>query len=262
MASDPTILAEMYGLVRNRGLVVNYGKDGIEQSFQRPVFPRSQQEMADLLLSLPRRDTWPGLHVTSAEYRSPPKAFGELGDRQAVHFFLDLDGRVGLGPTRPVASAMAHTLDDLGVPHWVSYSGRSGFHLHIPASAFPDRIDGVPFPVVAPRVFTGVKHVLIRSALEMCPRDLAGCIIHPKWYYPTTQGIQRLPFSRHESTGQISVPVPDDSIRRYDPHSPETSELGLEALSSILDVAPGSAEILISLAEAETQLPRPPHHTR
>jgi hypothetical protein len=144
----------------------------------------------------------------------------------------------------------------------VSFSGRSGFHVHIPAAAFPAKVNGLPLPDAATDLFPRVKHLLIRQALSMHPRQVRECVIHPKRYYETTQGIQRLPLSRHESTGLYSLPIRDDDISAFDPRTALSINPGtLDQLAGLLSQS-GSAEPLLSLADSESRRRAPRHSTR
>ena len=173
LAENADILDALYRLAKGRGLVVNYAKNEIESSFMRPVFPSGRDGFRKLLERLPvRSQGHPGLHMTHAGYERRPTSFGDEGTRNAFNFFLDIDGRGSLGPARRVAASMANVLGDLDVPHWVKFSGSSGFHVHVPSSAFPDLIDGRPFLAVAPSLFLDLKHFLVRRASEECRGDL------------------------------------------------------------------------------------------
>lgn len=264
LAGNAEILEAVYRLAKGRGLVINYNKDQIESSFTRPVFPSSRDGFRKLLEGLPARSQgYPGLHVTHAGYERRPSSFGDEGTRNAFNFFLDIDGRASLGPARRVTASMVRTLGDLDVPHWVKFSGSSGFHVHIPSSAFPDRIDGRPFLAVAPNLFLDLKHFLIRRASKECAGDLARSVIHPKLYYGTSQGVQRLPFSLHETTGLLAEPVPDDEVGRFTPGlagalDPKRLEGRLAALAQ----SEGSADGIVGALEDERKKPPPLYHRR
>ena len=205
----------------------------------------------------------PGLHLTHSEYLAPPKAFGECGTRRAFHFFLDVDGRGSLEPARRVVARMARELGRLDVPHWVKYSGQSGFHIHIPSSAFPPLIDGNEFIGSAPDLFQDIKHFLVRSTSNECPNDLLRTVIHPKRFYCTSQGIQRLPFSLHENTGRLSLPIRDDEIWSFEPGKAEMrGDLDLDPYLKVLNPQGGSMEELLSLLEEDRRKPIPFYHRR
>ena len=264
LAENPEVLEAMYRLARGRGLVVNYSKEQIESSFTRPVFPSSRDDFARLLAGLQMRPQgFPGLHLTHAVYSRRPSSFGDEGIRDAFNFFLDIDGRTSLGPARRVVASMARALEDLNVPHWVKFSGSSGFHLHIPSSAFPARIDGRPFLTVAPDLFLDIKHFLVRRAGEERQRDLMRSVIHPKRYYGTSQGVQRMPFSLHEATGLHADPVPDEEIDRFNPRLARGLDTdGLEARLALLGRSEGSADGILAVLEDERGKALPFYHRR
>lgn len=260
LVSNPDALRTVYGLAKGRGLVINYSKDQIEESFTRPFFPRSLQNFTNILRTISDR---PGLHLTHSEYVVPPKAFGECGTRRAFHFFLDVDGRGSIEPARRVIAMMARELGRLDVPHWLKYSGQNGFHLHIPSSAFPPSIDGNGFLELAPDLFLDIKHHLVRTASNECPSDLFRTIIHPKRYYYTSQGIQRLPFSLHENTGRLSLPISGEEIWSFEPREAEMrGDLDLDQHLAILNPRGGSMDELLSLLEEERGKPVPFYHRR
>jgi hypothetical protein len=261
LASSPDVLDAMFSLASGRGIVVNPSKPEIEDSFRSPVFPSERREFKDLLLSL--EGGYPGIHLTHAEYTENPIAFGDGGKVKNLSFFLDIDGRHHLKPAGRVVASMTSELSRLKVPHWVKFSGSSGFHLHIPASAFPDKIDGVPFDEVAPRLFLELKHLLIRRAAGENRTDLLASIIHPKSYYTTSQGIQRSPFSRHETTGLLAIPLSDEEIPSFEP--PRRGEIDpgdIAERTSILRCNRSSVDGLISALEDDREKPLPFYHRR
>jgi len=257
----PEVLAEVGGIARGRGVVVNHSKDQIEKSFRCPFFPRTEGDFARILLGQGYRHGNPGIHLTHAEYERHPLHFGDPGSSRAFHFFLDVDGRDSLSPAKNVVSSMSKSLEELGVPHWLKFSGRSGFHLHIPASAFEDTLGTNPTQT-APRLFLDIKHFLRRRAAEECPSDLADSIVHPKRFYPTSQGIQRLPFSLHEETGLLAVPLVRRDLRHFDPRI--ASVKGLRAGDSLQAMAPGRGSLngLLESLEEEKARPLPAYHRR
>jgi len=264
LASTAEILEAMFRVARGRGIVVNYAKDEIESSFTKPLFPSSREGFRKLLEGLPALSQgYPGLHATHAGYARPPSQFGDEGTKDSFNFFLDIDGRTSLEPARRVAASIAGVLEELDVPHWVKFSGSSGFHVHIPSSAFPDRIDGRPFLAVAPRLFLNLKHFLIRKAGEQCPEDLLRCVMHPKRYYGTSQGVQRLPFSLHEATGLIAQPLADEELERFNPASAAVLDVGrLDGRLAVLARSGGGADGILAFLEEERKKPPPFYYRR
>jgi hypothetical protein len=264
LASNRDLLGAVYGMARGRGVVVNRAKDQIEASFTKPVFPSSRDDLGRLLLGLDSGDSGnPGVHLTHSEYQRLPTSFGDEGERRAFHFFLDIDGRDSIRPAQRVAASMAEELGRLNVPHWVSFSGSEGFHIHIPSDAFPSAVDGHDYLSSAPLLFLDIKHFLVRRALESFPRDLLRTVIHPKRYYGTSRGIQRMPFSLHETTGLPSIPIPRGDVLGFDPRSAGGPMANV--VDSSLDAmrpSGGSAEALISFLDRERTLPKPFYHRR
>jgi len=263
IAHNRKAVSSLYRLTRGRGLIVNASKDRIESSFRNPVFPSSEDDLRRLLISLhPLGGRHPAVHMTHSRYRVPPGFFGDEGKRESMDFFLDIDGRRGLGPARIVTASMMDELARLDVPSWAKFSGSSGFHIHIPSTAFPKTIDGQAFPSVAPRLFLQLKHFLIRTAHTSCRGALRDSVIHPKHYYGTSQGIQRMPFSRHETTGLVALPLRREEIRGFQPQDANIrpgDELD-DRLSLI--APPGSAEGLLPLLEEEGGRRPPLYHRR
>ncbi len=257
----PEVLAKVSDIAAGRGVVVNHRKGRIEESFRRPLFPRTKGDFAGIILGQGLRLGHPGIHLTHAEYDRHPLRFGDQGGSRAFHFFLDVDGRNSLSPAKNVISSMSSSLEEVGVPHWLKFSGRSGFHLHIPASAFEDTLGTNPAQT-APRLFLDIKHFLIRRAAEECPSDLADSILHPKRFYPTSQGIQRLPFSLHEETGLLAVPLVRRDLRHFDPRI--ASVKGFRAEDSLQAMTPerGSLNGLLARLNDEKARPLPAYHRR
>jgi hypothetical protein len=261
LASSPDVLDAMFSLADGRGIVVNPSKSEIEDSFRRPVFTPERREFEDLLMGL--EGGFPGIHLTHAEYTTNPVAFGDGGKVKNLNFFLDIDGRYHLKPAGRVVASMASELSRLEVPHWVKFSGSGGFHIHIPARAFPGKIDGVPFEEAAPGLFLQLKHFLIRKTARDSNRDLMASVIHPKSYYITSQGIQRSPFSRHETTGLLAIPLSDEEIPSFEPSRPGEIDTGkLEERASILRCGGGSVDRLISALEDDRTKTPPFYHRR
>ncbi len=243
---------------------MNYSKSRIEQSFAKPVYLSGRDEFVALLRRLRRTPDgrYPGLHMTHAEYDRKPEFFGDAGERAAFHFFLDIDGRPFLEPAGRVADAMARALEDLDVPHYVKFSGSCGFHIHVPSHAFPDRIDGRPFVSAAPELFLDLKHYMVRRAGRVCPRAILETVIHPRQYHVTTQGIQRLPLSLHETTGFLSIPLRDEEIQAFSLDALPRLSSDLGSRMDIVTECAGSADSLLSLLEEERSRPVPFHHRR
>jgi hypothetical protein len=257
----PEVLAGVSGIARGRGVVVNHSKEQIEDSFRRPLFPRTGGDFAGILLGQGPRHGHPGIHLTHAEYDRHPLRFGDRGGSRAFHFFLDVDGRDSLSPARNVISCMSESLEELNVPHWLKFSGRSGFHLHIPASAFEETLGANPAEV-APELFLDIKHFLVRRAAEECLSDLSDSIVHPKRFYPTSQGIQRLPFSLHEETGLLAVPLDRRDLRHFDPRSARVNRFRVGDSIQAMSPGKGSLDGLLAGLEEEKTRPLPAYHRR
>lgn len=256
-------MRRLYDLARDRGIVVNYAKSEIESSFRRPVFVSDIEQFRDLLAGVSgfRSDVYPGLHLTHAEYDQPPERFGSSGRRRGFHFFLDIDGIRSLESARRTAEAMADHLSALEVPHWVQFSGREGFHIHIPGGAFPRYLDGQSFVDVAPGIFPDIKHSLIRAAAAADRDALSDVALHPRAYHPTSQGIQRMPFSIHEGSGRVSLPLlPGELGGRSSSHP----EFHRDEVGPRLDVAlelSGGVDGLLSALESERDR-KPPSYIK
>ena len=261
LVSSPDAFDALCSIAQGRGVVVNPSKVEIENSFRKPLFPSDRREFENLLLGLGHPS--PGIHLTHAEYEVSPSTFGDGGRRRTYNFFLDIDGRSSLKPAGRLAASMASELSRLNVPHWVKFSGSKGFHLHIPSGAFPEYIDGVPFETIAPGLFLDLKHMLIRRAATRSRGDLLASIIHPKRYYGTSQGIQRLPFSRHETTGLIAMPLADDEILGFEPPKPgEVDTAEVEDRASLISNGDGGFDDLISALQEDAKKPLPFYHRR
>jgi len=263
LAGNPELFELVWRMVEGRGLVITSSKSTIEESFRNPFFPRGRSEFRDLLLRLSPSDSFPGLHVTHGRYLERPRFFGDTGKRQQIGFFIDIDGRPSVKAAARVTRAMADALESLDVPHYVKFSGARGFHIHVPPGAFPAAVDGVPFSEIAPKVFIQAKHFLVRQAIAKLRGLVFETMIHPKHYYETSQGIQRLPFSIHEQTGLPSTPLLDEEISAFRP----ARILGLDeaSLSERVDIARpsgGSADRLLEAAEEESGRTPPPYLTR
>jgi len=251
-----------WSMVDGRGLVVTSSKSSIEDSFRSPLFP-GRSEFRALLLRLRPTGGFPGLHVTHGRYVQRPRFFGDTGQRRQIGFFLDIDGRPSVQAAAKVTQAMVDALRSLDVPHYVKFSGARGFHIHIPPSAFPAVLDGVPFSEIAPKLFIHVKHFLVREAISKLRGLVFETIVHPKQYYETSQGIQRLPFSIHEQTGLLSMPLLEEEISSFDPDLVRgLDESGLCERVDIARPSGGSADRLLEAAEEESARNPPPYLTR
>ncbi len=256
LLSNPRLVSRLFDLVNGRGLVVNSSKNCITNSFRKPVFIEGKEDFRNFLMGLRGGPGgYPAIHVTHARYDRIPESFGESGSKRDFRFFLDIDGRSSLDSARRVTLSMVEELESLGVPHWVKFSGCRGFHIHVPWGPFPEVIDGESIIDLAPKLFLDIKHHLIRKAREGCPEALLDVIIHPEKYYRTTQGIQRLPFSLHEQTGKVSLPLHKEELENWPPKKIRKSSL--ESRFNIIEHDRGDIDQLISTLEGERTEPAP-----
>jgi DNA primase catalytic subunit len=102
---------------------------------------------------------------------------------------------------------------------FVKYSGNKGFHIVIPFEAFPEKINNVEtrlmFPEAPRAIIEYITEMVKKHALEAMP-DKSTQDIELDSILVSSRHMYRCPYSLHEKTGLVSIPISPEKIMEFD----------------------------------------------
>ncbi len=131
----------------------------------------------------------------------------------------------------------------------VKYSGNKGFHIAVPFKSFPESVNGVPsknlFPE-GPRVVTDYLINMIKPHLANKFGDKMENLFKVDTILISSRHMYRAPYSLHEKTGLVSIPIDKDEVLKFDKASalPDRVSLSSKFLDSE-NLVEGDAKNLI-----------------
>jgi hypothetical protein len=234
METEPQIslneLAEKYGMTlgelyagmttsNDRTIVSYYSRPDIQQaifSFAqdrkiavvrnfRPLFQRLRkpEDILPLMVNISESYTqgrqWPSMHGTISRY-------GTNGQMSGCDLVAEIDFKRSWSRSFDIARPLVKFFRELGIYFLIKFSGHASPHIIIPAEAIPEGLHSFS----AYRVFLGLVKKKIKESSY-----LDSSFSKPSHFL-------RLPYSIHELTGKVSVPIrPED----YDSFSPKMARI-------------------------------------
>jgi transposase-like protein len=196
--SRPEIQNAIFSFARDR-------KIAVVRNF-RPMFQslRKAEDIPALMLCISESYTqgrqWPSMHGTVARY-------DDNGQMRGFDFVAEIDFKRSWATAFDIARPLVKFFRELGVYFLIKFSGHCSPHIIVPAEAVPEGIHGFS----AYRSFIGLvaKKVKQSSYLDRT--------------FSKPSHFLRLPYSIHELTGKVSLPIrPED----YDSFSPKMAQIG------------------------------------
>ena len=203
------------------------------------------------------------LHMSEERWENPLMLGNEKSDEDRAKnrigwdLILDLDGKE-MQLARIVGDVVIRYLQRLGVHNVsVKFSGNKGFHIGVPFEAFSREIVGLGetrllFPEAPRRVSSFLlaelrgeitKRLLeyggsieeLAKKYDMDPQELASSdekshymdfmkIIEIDTILIASRHLFRMPYSLHEKSGLVSIPIPLDALLRFDPKKEATPD--------------------------------------
>ncbi|MEM5804289.1 MAG: hypothetical protein QXU82_00335 [Candidatus Aenigmatarchaeota archaeon] len=159
--------------------------------------------------------------------------------RKGWDMIIDIDAKAKLEHAKEATVAVVDFLKELGVNPTVKFSGRRGFHIGIAGNAFPAKVDFKPlaqqYPEIPQALAGFIKESVKERIMESLIRAEGGVAalaktvekmsalspyefieIEKDW---GSRHMFRAPYSLHNKTWLVSVPVPLFKIRSFDPDS-------------------------------------------
>jgi hypothetical protein len=233
-------LQELYSGItasKDRTVISYYSRQEIQQSifsFARdrkiavvrnfhPIFQRLRkpEDILPIMLRISESHTsgrqWPSMHGTISRYAPD-------GQMTGCDLVTEIDYKRSWSKSFDIARPLVKFLRELGVCFLVKFSGHTSPHIIIPAEAIPEGLHGAS----AYRSFFS----LVRNKVKQSSY-LDRSFSRPSHFL-------RLPYSIHELTGKVSVPIrPED----YDSFSPRQARMeSVEILEGWWPVPPDARE--------------------
>ena len=187
------------------------------QGSPRPLKSNSAEEFRSLVSNLKLNDPFP--FFLSIECFSSPLALTENDPgrlRISWDFLLDLDAE-DFDAARRAAYKAKQVLEKFNVENYLlKFSGRRGFHLIIPSLSldiFQPGESRLAYPKLAVMLAKFFEAVICEPEVKI---DLS--------VYKPRQ-LMRAPYSYHEKTGLLSIPVDDPLDFRMEEAKPENAEI-------------------------------------
>ncbi|MGC9310784.1 MAG: DNA primase small subunit domain-containing protein, partial [Candidatus Aenigmatarchaeota archaeon] len=180
--------------------------------------------------------------------------------RIGFDWIIDIDSGLGLDEAKIAACLIRDFLDSYGLGYIVKFSGRRGFHFCVFWENFPEVFDYKETKVLYPELpkllalflrekimgefvrrleEEGVPVPRVKESDLMSPKDPYRLVeVEKDW---SNRHLFRMPYSIHEKTGLVSVPINPAELEKFEP---EMAQIGKVEFRNV-EVKAGSAERLI-----------------
>ena len=211
--SRKDIQQELLRLSKNREVAVNFSDKGFGK---RPDILQYEQDIIELVKKGATSFHFSEEHWTNPLLLKPGMTKNELDKlRTGFDLILDIDGPFEYSQIAAylvVEALKFHNIDNISV----KFSGGKGFHIAIPFSSFPEKVNNIETKLLfpeAPKIIASylkefIKEQLIKKTQKKDPFsivDIDTILISNRHMY-------RSVFSYHEKSGLISIPIDPDSI--------------------------------------------------
>jgi hypothetical protein len=172
---------------------------------------------------------YPAFHGTVKKYRHPNAAGLREVQRIGADCVIDIDIKVGYKKAFRAGESVVRLYDKYDIPYFVKFSGGTGPHIIIPAEALPGDC--------------GRFDDLCQRILEFVMRKTGAPGIDTSFSSPTH--FLRLPYSIHERTGLVSIPLSEEQFHNFKPKMAEIPNV--EVVQKFCEVSRQSVENLRNL---------------
>ena len=181
----------------------------------------------------PRR--YPSFHGTVKRRRSASFKVSRGHRGTGVDFVIDIDIKTGYKKAFKAGAAVLRLFDKYGVPYFVKFSGGTGPHFIVPAEAFP--LDCGSFGEVSQRL---LQFVIDKTGVPRIDTS-----------FSSPSHFLRLPYSVHEGTGLVSIPLTKDTFYKFRPRMAEIPNV--EVADKLYEITKQTTENLRNLIDEATK---------
>jgi hypothetical protein len=213
--SRPEIQQAIFSFANDR-------KIAVVRNFQ-PIFQRLRkpEDILPLMLRISESHTsgrqWPSMHGTISRYAPD-------GQMTGCDLVAEIDYKRSWSKSFDIARPLVKFFRELGVCFLVKFSGHASPHIIIPAEAIPEGLHGAS----AYRAF----FTLVRSKVKQSS--------YLDRSFSSPSHFLRLPYSIHELTGKVSVPIRPEN---YDSFTPRMARMeSVEILEGWWPMPPDARE--------------------
>jgi len=203
---------------------------------KRSVMLRSQDDIPNMARATLSREAnpmaprkYPAFHGTVKKYRHPNLAGLREVQMIGADCVIDIDIKVGYKKAFRAGESVVRLYDKYDIPYFVKFSGGTGPHIIIPAEALPG--DCGKFDEVSERI------------LQFVMKKTGAPGIDTSFSSPTH--FLRLPYSVHERTGLVSIPLSKEEFYDFKPKMAEIPNV--EVVQKFCEVSRQSIENLRNL---------------
>lgn len=167
-------------------------------------------------------------HVSEERWKDPmnlrsgmiQKELDEL--RVGWDCILDIDGPFESSKKTAyliVEALKFHNVENIGV----KFSGNKGFHIGIPFESFPDEVNGKQTKLLFPEGIRVISNYLKNMIKDHLASELGNndpfSIVDIDSILISSRHMFRMPYSYHDKSGLISIPIDKDKILEFDKES-------------------------------------------
>ena len=160
---------------------------------------------------------------------------------------LDIDGPFEFSQITSYLITEASDFNDVK-SYTIKFSGNKGFHIAIPFNAFPETVNSIKtkdlFPEGPQVIASYLKNIIKNELSERIKNDNPYSIVDIDTILISNRHMFRAPYSYHEKSGLISIPVKKENILNFNKEDakPENVKFDIPFLSGCKD---GEASRLI-----------------
>jgi len=203
---------------------------------KRSVMLRCQDDIPNMARATLSREAnpmaprkYPAFHGTVKKYRHPNVAGLREVQRIGADCVIDIDIKVGYKKAFRAGESVVRLYDKYDIPYFVKFSGGTGPHIIIPAEALPG--DCGKFDEVSERILQFVMKKTGAPGIDTS--------------FSSPAHFLRLPYSVHERTGLVSIPLSKEEFYNFKPKMAEIPNV--EVVQKFCDVSRQSIENLRNL---------------
>jgi hypothetical protein len=214
--SDRQVQEQIVKAGKNREVIPSFGDKGFGK---RPAIIMYEREIYDLA-----RKGATSFHASEERWINPlmlqtsssPKKLDEL--RKGWDLILDIDTEK-FEYAKKTTALLVEALKSHGIKHVsLKFSGNKGFHVGVPFESFPKSFSGKPikelFPE-APRTIAEYLKFFVEKRLAEHIGEQPFQKVSVDTVFLAPRHLFRMPYSLHEKSGLVSLPIPVDGLERF-----------------------------------------------
>jgi len=233
-------------VARNREVVVKYGDKGFGK---RPDIIQFEGDVLELA-----RQGVTSFHISEEHWSDPLKLQSGMSKKQLDElrtgwdFLIDIDAKA-LEYSKITANLIIEALKFHDIKNIsVKYSGNMGFHIAVPFEAFPGKVNNQDTKMLFPegtRVIAMYLKQLIEEQLKSILKNKNPfSLVDIDTVLISNRHTFRAPYSLHEKTGLVSIPIKPDQVLGFKKEQAEPEKVNFD-IKFLEDINKNEASQLI-----------------